>query len=70
MPHVKDLDIEDIENLVVNENLPLKIEGGEIVVDATDRKQTAALLNVVMDAFVQSQMTKYKYLVHDAEVRK
>jgi len=67
MDHIQNLDINAVRNLIENEDLPISVEDGELVVDETDKEQLSAFVYIVNDAYVQSLLTQNKYVVHDAD---
>lgn len=67
--HVPKLDPTSVSQLIEHENLNLKMVNGKLDIDPNDQKQLRDFIYVVNDAFVQSIMTRLKYIAFSAALR-
>jgi hypothetical protein len=65
--HVQLLNLEAVDALIQQQQLPIRVEGGEVVVDPSDNEQVDALIYIMNDAYARSVLTELWYRIHDAD---
>lgn len=65
--HVQFLNLEAVDVLIQQQQLPIRVEDDEVVVDPNDNEQVDALIYIMNDAYARSVLTELWYRVHDAD---